>query len=120
MAYIQIWQDRNGFQLGSITHYEKREYLIFGKTCDEFIPPERTPEDIEWFVFDLSRPAFAWVHTEGIAIAIFTEVDGIVSQCSYRYDSVHYRKALNRLVRLFRRYNHCRLRFRIFVAERML
>lgn len=57
MAQIQIWQDDSysSVQLGSITCYEKRGYLIFGETCEEFIPSRRTEQDKGWFIFDLSN-----------------------------------------------------------------
>ena len=77
MAYIQIWQDNSCSQLASITHYEKREYLIFGKTCDEFIPSERTPEDIEWFIFDLSNGEKTVFKDESEFIAALSDM-GIV------------------------------------------
>lgn len=77
MAQIQIWQDRHGFQLGSITHYEKREYLIFGETSHDAWPSENIPEHKEWFIFDLSNGEKTIFQDESEFIAALSDM-GIV------------------------------------------
>ncbi len=54
-ASINIWKEDSGSQLWGITHYEKRGYLIFGERSNERFEFQRTEEDREWFIFDLSN-----------------------------------------------------------------
>lgn len=54
-ASINVWKENSGSQLSGITHYEKRGYLIFGERSNEWIESQRTEEDREWFIFDLSN-----------------------------------------------------------------
>lgn len=54
-ASIQVWQEESSSKIWGITHYEKRGYLMFGVTSNDYYEFQKSPEDKEWFIFDLNN-----------------------------------------------------------------